>query len=93
MDNGDAGTRDFSLCVLPLHSPQTPLVYVNQPKERVDSEGHHVVITTNIRVNKMARRLEERARKYARGGNRTGRGRSGGSRYKGLRFVAKCSVK
>jgi hypothetical protein len=43
MDNGDDSARDFSLCILTLHSPQAPLVYVSQPKERVDSEDHHVV--------------------------------------------------
>jgi hypothetical protein len=42
MDNGGNGAWGFSLCVLPLHSPQAPLGYVNQPIERVDGEGRHV---------------------------------------------------
>jgi hypothetical protein len=34
---------------------QSPLVYINEPEGLVVSEIHHVVITANIRVNKMVR--------------------------------------
>ena len=39
-------------CCIRLHCT---LTYTNQPKPLVTSRSYHVVITTNIRMNRMAR--------------------------------------
>jgi hypothetical protein len=60
--------RGFSYsayCCIVLHRP---LVSVNQPKEFGSIEDYHMVITSNISANRMARRLDENIEKCAGGG-------------------------
>jgi hypothetical protein len=45
-------------------------IRVNHPKALVTTEGYHMIITTNIRVNAMAERLWVRKRGEYAGGSR-----------------------
>jgi hypothetical protein len=52
----------FAICCLPL---QPPLIPINQPKVPVSNEDYREVITTNIRANRMVRRVKRNIGKYA----------------------------
>jgi hypothetical protein len=54
--------------------PQHHLAHVNQPKSVTVTEIHHVVFTTNIPVNRMAKRLIHDSAIYALGFNRRNSG-------------------
>jgi len=59
---------------------------VNQPKAIIAS-GYHVVFTINIRVDRIAMRMEGNTDKYAEGGSVPARFICGGCRLMGLFVV------
>jgi hypothetical protein len=65
MDGGDDVPQGFplsaSFCI-----PLLPtLSYANQPEALITNKGYHIVITTTIHVNRVAKRLEGNIGKYA----------------------------
>lgn len=70
MDGGGRRSRLPTFHLL-LSSPPTSLASINQPKAFATPVRNHVVITTNIRANGMAKRLKGNVGKYAKGGRKT----------------------
>lgn len=54
MDGGGGDCRLFLVYAYRCTPFQTTLAYLCYPKELVAEDVHHVVITTNIRINRMS---------------------------------------
>jgi hypothetical protein len=54
---------------------QLYLAYISQPRVLVATEDYHVIVITNIPVNRIAEQLEGNIGKYARRGNVTAQAR------------------
>jgi hypothetical protein len=73
-DGGDDGAPASPLSAYSCIPFQPILAYLSYPNALVANGGCHVVITTNIRVNRMAGQFLEVIRKYSRRWNVTARG-------------------
>jgi hypothetical protein len=71
-------THGFHLSTYSSTTYQLPEVPGNQPKQHVRREGFHVVISTNVHVNKMTRWLEWEGSKYSGEKRITAEARYGG---------------